>query len=70
MFRSQMKAETVDDASQFRYPCYVSEKLDGWRCLVRLMQSRQDQWRGDTLLIMFWKINRGRLTDHRTYGVR
>ena len=34
MYRSQMKAETIDDASQFRYPCYVSEKLDGWRCLV------------------------------------
>jgi DNA ligase-1 len=29
-----MKAESVDDASQFRYPCYVSEKLDGWRCLI------------------------------------
>jgi len=29
-----MKAETIDDASQFRYPCYVSEKLDGWRCLI------------------------------------
>ena len=96
MFRSQMKAESVDEASQFRYPCYVSEKLDGWRCLiangtmytsggkpfkppvqerfksiieaahkaklvldgelyVRLMQSRQDQWREDALLIMFCK---------------
>ena len=29
-----MKAESVDEASQFRYPCYVSEKLDGWRCLI------------------------------------
>jgi hypothetical protein len=29
-----MKAESIDDASQFRYPCYVSEKLDGWRCLI------------------------------------
>jgi ATP-dependent DNA ligase len=29
-----MKAETIDDASQFRYPCFVSEKLDGWRCLI------------------------------------
>ena len=34
MFRSQMKAESIDSADQFRYPCYVSEKLDGWRCLV------------------------------------
>jgi hypothetical protein len=34
MYRTQMKAETIDDASQFRYPCFVSEKLDGWRCLV------------------------------------
>jgi hypothetical protein len=29
-----MKAESIDDASQFRYPCYVSEKLDGWRCRI------------------------------------
>jgi len=29
-----MKAESIDEASQFRYPCYVSEKLDGWRCLI------------------------------------
>jgi len=29
-----MKAESIDDASQFRYPCYVSEKLDGWRALI------------------------------------
>ena len=34
MYRSQMKAESIDDASLFRYPCYVSEKLDGWRCLI------------------------------------
>jgi len=34
MYKTQMKAETIDDASQFRYPCYVSEKLDGWRCLI------------------------------------
>ena len=34
MYRTQMKAESIDDASQFRYPCYVSEKLDGWRCLI------------------------------------
>jgi DNA ligase-1 len=29
-----MKAHSIDDASQFRYPCYISEKLDGWRCLI------------------------------------
>jgi hypothetical protein len=29
-----MKAESIDDATQFRYPCYVSEKLDGWRALI------------------------------------
>ena len=34
MFRSQMKAESIDSADQFCYPCYVSEKLDGWRCLI------------------------------------
>jgi ATP-dependent DNA ligase len=34
MYKTQMKAESIDDASQFRYPCYVSEKLDGWRCLI------------------------------------
>ena len=34
MYRTQMKAESIDEASQFRYPCYVSEKLDGWRCLI------------------------------------
>ena len=37
--------------------------------VVRLMYSRQDQWRDDALLIMFCKRNRGRLTDHCTYGV-
>ena len=36
--------------------------------IVRLMYSRQDQWREDALLIMFER-NGGRLTDHRTYGV-
>jgi ATP-dependent DNA ligase len=34
MYKTQMKAESIDDASQFRYPCYVSEKLDGWRCII------------------------------------
>ena len=34
MYRIQMKAESIDEASQFRYPCYVSEKLDGWRSLI------------------------------------
>jgi DNA ligase-1 len=29
-----MKAHSIDDASQFRYPCYISEKLDGWRSLI------------------------------------
>ena len=34
MYRTQMKAESIDGADQFKYPCYCSEKLDGWRCLI------------------------------------
>ena len=33
MFKQPMKADTVENGD-FRYPCYVPEKLDGWRCLI------------------------------------
>ena len=33
MFNSPMKAITVENG-EYHYPCYVSEKYDGWRCLI------------------------------------
>ncbi len=34
MFKSPMLAETVEKAADYRYPAYVSEKLDGVRCVI------------------------------------
>ena len=34
MFKSPLLAESIDSASSYVYPCFVSEKLDGVRCLI------------------------------------
>ena len=33
MFNTPMKAVTVENG-EYEYPCYASEKYDGWRCLI------------------------------------
>ena len=53
----------------FQHPIYIATAPVDMRKSVRLMYSRQDQWREDALLIMYECNNRGRLTDHRTYEV-
>lgn len=34
MFKQPLLAESVERANQYQFPCYVSEKLDGVRCLI------------------------------------
>jgi hypothetical protein len=43
MYKIPMKAETVENGT-YQYPCYASEKLDGWRCLIvdGVMETKSD----------------------------